>query len=94
MSCDTVERRYDLISFILLKERSRDATDTGDVSEIWSAVANVLHASNRIDEMSMSGPFGWKSIFPLFSLALSREWRPCGPDVPIHSNLLNTFVPN
>jgi hypothetical protein len=32
LSYDTVERRYDLISFILLKERSRDATGTTDVS--------------------------------------------------------------
>jgi hypothetical protein len=34
LSCDTVEDRQDLISFILLKERSHHATETGDVSRI------------------------------------------------------------
>jgi hypothetical protein len=34
MSCDTVEHRYDFISFILLKESTHDVTETGDISRI------------------------------------------------------------
>jgi hypothetical protein len=34
LSCDTVDRRYDLISFTLLKEHSDYATETGNVSII------------------------------------------------------------
>jgi hypothetical protein len=34
LSCDIADRRYDLISFTLLKERSHDATETGNVNKI------------------------------------------------------------
>jgi hypothetical protein len=34
LPCDTVGSRYDLTSFILLKERSHYATETDDVSKI------------------------------------------------------------
>jgi hypothetical protein len=34
LSCDILDRRYDLISFILLKERSHDATESGNVNRL------------------------------------------------------------
>jgi hypothetical protein len=34
LSYDAVARRYDLISFILRKESSHDATETGNVNRI------------------------------------------------------------
>jgi hypothetical protein len=34
LSCGIVDRRYDFISLILLKERSHDATETDNVNRI------------------------------------------------------------
>jgi hypothetical protein len=64
LSGDTVDHRYDLISFILLKERSHDAMETGYVNRIWRAVAKVLYAYS---------PFREKSSFSPFYFALLRE---------------------
>jgi hypothetical protein len=73
LSYDTVDRRYDLISFILLKESSHDATETGNVHRILRAAAKVLYVSNPVDEMYLSSPFGEKSSFSTFCFALLRE---------------------
>jgi hypothetical protein len=62
-----------LISFMLLKERSHDAAKTGNVIRIWRADAKVLYASNHIDEMYLSSPFGEKSSFSPFCFALLME---------------------
>jgi hypothetical protein len=70
LSCDIADRRYNLISFILLKERSHDATETGNVNSIRRAVAKVLYASNPIDEMYLSNPFGEKCSYSPFCFAL------------------------
>jgi hypothetical protein len=51
LSPDIMEGRYDLISPIVLKERSRDATETDNVNRIWRAVAKVLFVSSPTDEM-------------------------------------------
>jgi hypothetical protein len=54
----------DVSTFSQLKESSHYATETGAVSTIRGAVANVLCASNTIDEMYLSSSFGEVSDFP------------------------------
>jgi hypothetical protein len=73
LSCDIVDRRYDLISFILLKELSHDAAETGIVNRIRRAVAKVLYTSNPIDEIYLSSPFGEKYSFSPLCFALLKE---------------------
>jgi hypothetical protein len=73
LSCDIIDHKYDFISFSLLKECSHDATETGNVNRIRRAVAKVLYASNPINEMYLSSPFGEKSSFSPFHFALLRE---------------------
>jgi hypothetical protein len=86
----------EFIGFILVKERLRGAYGTGDVSRICAAVANILCASDPIDETYLSSAFEEKSIFSPLCFALLREMMTsCSPDiVPVHSSLLNTGVPN
>jgi hypothetical protein len=56
-----------------LKEPSHDATGTGDISRIYTAVTNVLYASNLADGMYLSRPFEEKFSFSPFYFALLRE---------------------
>jgi hypothetical protein len=71
LSCDIVDRRYDLISFILLKERSHDATEMSTESE--ELFAKVLYAINLIDRMYFSSHFGERSSFSPFWFVVLRE---------------------
>jgi hypothetical protein len=71
--CDTVEPRYYFITFTSLKDYSHDASETGSVSRILRAVANILYPPNSIDEMYLSSLFGEKFSFPSFYFAVLRE---------------------
>jgi hypothetical protein len=96
LSSDFVESRYDFISSIVLKEHSRDATETGNVNRIWSAIAcsfifrKLKHFGVGIELLQISVLFtrswlikrSWEAVESLFRSSETTDIFPWFSAIP------------